>query len=211
MVVEIRPGNLDQRILDKAALHLASGGLTAFPTDSSWSVACDSRSKDGIARLKKLKGTASFTPTVLTDDLSQWNEFVDLGNAAFRLVKRHVPGPFVFIFPARPSLRNPFGLKRIEVGLRLPDHAVPRALVRTLGRPLFAVTASRQLSEPGWWDEAFAQEYLFGSAWELEVLGTEVGLVLDPGEDQAHVLTTVVDLTGPEPVLVRQGLGTWVS
>lgn len=211
MLVDIRPGNLDQRILDKAALALSSGGLVAFPTDSSWSVACDSRSKEGVARLKKLKGTASFTPAVLTDDLSQWNEFVDLGNAAFRLVKRHVPGPFVFIFPARPSLRNPFGLKREEVGLRLPDHPVPRAVVRTLGRPVFAVTASRQLSEPGWWDEAFAQEYLFGSAWELEVLGKEVSLILDPGEDQPQALTTVVDLTGGDPVLVRQGLGTWVS
>jgi tRNA threonylcarbamoyl adenosine modification protein (Sua5/YciO/YrdC/YwlC family) len=211
MVAEIRPTNLDQRILDRAARVLSAGGLVAFPTDSSWSVACDSASKDGIARLKKLKGTPSFTPTVLTNDLSQWTEFVDLDNASFRLVKRHVPGPFVFIFPARPSLKNPFGLKRVEVGLRLPDHPVPRALVQTLGRPVFAVTASRQLSEPGWWDEAFAQEYLFAAAWELEALGKEVELILDPGEDQSPLLTTVVDLTAGDPVLVRQGIGVWVS
>ncbi|HTH14029.1 MAG TPA: L-threonylcarbamoyladenylate synthase [Spirochaetia bacterium] len=211
MVAEIRPSNLDQRVLDRAAKTLESGGLVAFPTDSSWSVACDSRSKEGIGRLKKLKGTAAFTPTVLTDDLSQWNDFADLDNGSFRLVKRHVPGPYVFIFPVRPSLRNPFGLKRAEVGLRMPDHPVPRALVRTLGRPVFAITASRQLSEPGWWDEAFAQEYLFGSAWELEALGKEVELILDPGEDQSPLLTTVVDLTNPTPILVRQGIGPWVS
>ena len=182
----------------------------AFPTDSSWSIACDSASKEGIERLRKLKGIKTFTPTVLTDDLSQWNEFVDLGNAEFRLVKRHVPGPFVFIFPARPSLRNPFGHKRVEVGLRLPDHPVPRAVVRTLGRPVFAITASRQLAEPGWWDDAFAQEYLFEEAWELDDL-TDVVLVLDPGETQSKVLTTVVDLTNGAPVLVRQGLGTFLG
>lgn len=210
MVATIRPDNLDTRVLAQAADRLAAGRLVCFPTDSSWSVACDSQSKDGVARLKKLKGGAAFTPTVLTDDLAQWNEFVDLGNAAFRMVKRHVPGPFVFIFPARPSLRNPFGLKRVEVGLRLPDHPVPRALVKTLGRPLFAITASRQLTEPGWWDEAFAQEYLFESAWELEEI-EGVDLVLDPGEDQPKSLTTVVDLTSDAPVLVRQGLGEWVS
>jgi tRNA threonylcarbamoyl adenosine modification protein (Sua5/YciO/YrdC/YwlC family) len=210
MLVDIRPGNLDQRILDQAAALLTGGKLVAFPTDSSWSVACDSHSREGIDRLKKLKGTKIFTPTVLTDDLSQWNEFVDLGNAAFRLVKRHVPGPFVFIFPARPSLKNPFGLKRVEVGLRLPDHPVPRAIVRTLGRPAFAITASRQLAEPGWWDDAFAQEYLFESAWELEDLAN-VDLILDPNENQPKVLTTVVDLTEGSPLLVRQGLGTLVS
>jgi tRNA threonylcarbamoyl adenosine modification protein (Sua5/YciO/YrdC/YwlC family) len=210
MLVDIRPANLDQRVLDKAAYTLSSGGLVAFPTDSSWSVACDSHSKEGISRLKKLKGIGTFTPAVLTDDLSQWNEFVDLDNAAFRLVKRHVPGPFVFIFPARPSLKNPFGLKRVEVGLRLPDHPVPRAVVRTLGRPVFAITGSRQLSEPGWWDEAFAQEYLFESAWELEEL-EGVSLVLDPQEDQPKQLTTVIDLSDGTPVLVRQGLGSLVS
>jgi tRNA A37 threonylcarbamoyladenosine synthetase subunit TsaC/SUA5/YrdC len=118
MLVDIRPGNLDQRILDQAASLLMQGKLVAFPTDSSWSVVCDSRSKEGIERLKTLKGTKTFTPTVLTDDLAQWNEFVDLGNAAFRLVKRCVPGPFVFIFPAQTqpeeSLRSQTDRSRTE-------------------------------------------------------------------------------------------------
>lgn len=210
MLADIRPHNLDQRVLDQAAGLLAAGKLVAFPTDSSWSIACDSHSKDGVERLKKLKGTKDFTPSVLTDDLGQWTEFTDLGNAEFRLVKRHLPGPFVFIFPARPGLRNPFGLKRSEVGLRLPDHPVPRALVRTVGHPLFAITASRHLAEPGWWDDAFAQEYLFESAWEVEEL-EGVDLVLDPLEDQPKNLTTVVDLSSGRPELVRQGLGSLVS
>ena len=209
MLTDIRPGNLDQRTINKASELLASGHLVAFPTDSSWSEACDSHSKEGVARLKKLKGTALFTPTVLTSDLSQWNDFVDLDNGAFRLVKRHVPGPVVFIFPARPSLRNPFALKRAEVGLRLPDHPVPRALVQTLGHPVFAITASRQLAEPGWWDEAFAQEYLFESAWELEDL-PGIEMILDPGEDQPKVLTTVIDMTTGSPVLVRAGVAEWI-
>lgn len=206
MLAPIRPDNLDHRVLAKAVTVLESGGLVAFPTDSSWSVACDSRSKEGVARLKKLKGTGTFTPAVLTSDLTQWNEFVDLDTAAFRVVKRHVPGPFVFIFPARPSLKNPFAMKRLEFGLRLPDHPVPRAVISALGRPVFAITACRQLSDPGWWDDAFAQEYLYESAWELEELA-DVELILDPGEEQPKVLTTVVDFTSGSPVLVREGIG----
>jgi len=206
MLAEVRPHNLDDRVVTRAAELLRQGKLVAFPTDSSWSVVCDSESRDGVERLRKLKGTSTFTPTVLTDSLSQWDRFADIGNTAFRWVKRHVPGPFVFIFPARPSLKNPFGIKRQEVGLRLPDHPIPRSVVATLGRAVYAITASRQLSEPGWWDDAFAQEYLFESAWELEAL-EGVELVLDPGEDQPKALTTVVDLTGGEPMLVRQGAG----
>jgi len=210
MVTEIRPDNLDSRVIAKAVAVWQAGGLVAFPTDSSWSVACDSHSKEGVARLKKLKGTGVFTPAVLTSDLAQWNEFVDLDNGAFRVVKRHVPGPVVFIFPARASLKNPFAMKRLEFGIRFPDHPVPRALVEALGRPVFAITASRQLSEPGWWDDAFAQEYLYESAWELEEL-EGVELILDPGEDQPKVLTTVVDFTSGSPVLVRQGVGEFDS
>lgn len=208
MLVPIRPQNLDDRALTQAANRLAAGALVAFPTDSSWSVACDSRSKEGVARLKALKGAGTFTPAVLTSDLGQWNEFVDLDNSTFRLVKRHVPGPYVFIFPARASLRNPFGMKRLEFGIRLPDHPVPRALVQALGRPMFAITASRQLSEPGWWDDAFAQEYLFESGWEVEDL-KGVELILDPEEPQPKVLTTVVDFCSGTPILVRSGLGSW--
>ena len=210
MLVDIRPNSLDQRVLNQVAQRLEAGGLVAFPTDSSWSVVCDSRSKEGMGRLKKLKGLGAFTPAVLTDDLTQWNEFVDLDTAAYRLIKRYLPGPFVFIFPARPTLKSPFGLKRAEVGLRLPDHPVARAVVRTLGRPVFGITASRQLSEPGWWDDAFAQEYLFESAWELEGL-EGVDLILDTGEEQPKQLTTVIDLTGGTPVLVRKGLGEWTD
>lgn len=210
MVTEIRQDNLDSRVLAKAVALWQAGGLVAFPTDSSWSVACDSQSKEGVARLKKLKGPGTFTPAVLTSNLTQWNDFVDLDNGAFRVVKRHLPGPFVFIFPARPSLKNPFGMKRLEFGIRLPDHPVPRALVEALGRPVFAITASRQLSEPGWWDEAFAQEYLYEAAWELEGL-EGVELILDPGDVQPKVLTTVVDFTDGTPILVRQGLGEFDS
>lgn len=210
MIADIRPENLDHRVLTKATALLSSGGLVAFPTDSSWSIACDSQSRDGVARLKKLKGPGSFTPAVLTSDLTQWSDFVDLETGAFRVVKRHVPGPFVFIFPARPSLKNGFGMKRLEFGLRLPAHPVPRAVVETLGRPVYAITASRHLAEPGWWDEAFAQEYLFESAWELEEL-EGLDLVLDPGEDQPKHLTTVVDFTEGAPRLIRQGLGAFLS
>jgi len=206
MVATLRPGNLDERVVARAVTLLAGGGLVAVPTDSSWSVACDSGSREGIQRLKALKPGTVFTPTLVTSNLSQWNEFVALENREFREVKRWVPGPIVFIFLVRPGLRNPFGFKRPQLGLRLPIHPVPLALIEALGRPLFALTASKHWQKEA--EEEYAEEALFEEARELDDL-QGVGLVLDPGEALPRHLSTVVNWTETDPYLVRAGSVRW--
>ena len=132
MLEYIHRQNIDDRVLKRAVRVLRDGGLVAFPTDTSWSVACDIKSRAGVEKLRKLKNTNDFTPTVMTTGFTQWNEYVDLDNRAYRLVKDYAPGPFVFVFPAKPHLKNHLGPKRLEVGLRIPDHPVPLALVSAL-------------------------------------------------------------------------------
>jgi tRNA threonylcarbamoyl adenosine modification protein (Sua5/YciO/YrdC/YwlC family) len=178
----------------------------AFPTDTSWSVACDIQSRAGAEKLKKLKNTKDFTPTVMTTGFSQWNEFVDLDNRAYRFVKDYAPGPYVFVFPAKPNLKSALAAKRTEVGLRIPSHPVPLALIAALGRPLLSITCTRMFSEPGWWTDSFAQEYLFESGNELDDIEA-IDVVLDTAEVLPKVLATVVDMTGDTPLLLRRGVG----
>jgi tRNA threonylcarbamoyl adenosine modification protein (Sua5/YciO/YrdC/YwlC family) len=198
--------NIDDRVLKKAALLLESGGLVAYPTDSSWGIGCSIRSKSGMEKLRKLKNTPVYTPTLLCKDLSQWTEFAVVENPVFKTAKRLLPGPFVFILPTLGSSEKKWGMKRPEVGLRIPDHPIPLALVEALGHPIFSLTASKQMAQPGWWEVSWAEENLFEYGWELEEIDA-VDLVLDTGEPLAKVLTTVLDFTSGEPVVLRQGLG----
>ncbi len=206
MLATVYQDNIDDRLLAKAASLLAKGGLVAFPTDTSWSVACDIRSKEGTEKLRRLKNTVDFTPTIMTTGLSQWNEFVELDNRAYRFVKDYVPGPFVFVFPAKGNFKHHLPHKRLEVGLRVPGNPVPLALIAALGRPVFSITCTRKFSEPGWWTDAFAQEYLFEDGNELDDISA-IDLILDNGESLPKVLATVVDMTGDLPLLLRRGIG----
>jgi tRNA threonylcarbamoyl adenosine modification protein (Sua5/YciO/YrdC/YwlC family) len=202
----IREHNIDDRVLKRATLILRQGGLVAFPTDTSWSVACDIGSKPGLEKLRKLKNTQDFTPTMMTSGFSQWNDFVDLDNRAYRFVKDYAPGPFVFVFTARPSMKHQLGPKRLEVGLRIPLNAIALALINTLGNPLLSITCTKKFSQPGWWTDSFAQEYLFESGNELDDIEA-IDLILDSGELLPKVLATVIDMTKDEPRLLRRGIG----
>jgi tRNA A37 threonylcarbamoyladenosine synthetase subunit TsaC/SUA5/YrdC len=97
-------------------------------------------------------------------------------------------------------------MKRTEVGVRIPDHPVPVKIVETIGSPIFSTTALKNLTEQGWLHAKYAEEYLFECGWELEYI-KQVDLILDTGETLEKVLSTVIDLTGPEPVIIRQGAG----
>ncbi len=208
MIEYVVEHNVDDRVLKRACAYLNQGGLVAYPTDSSWGIGASVLSKPGLERLKKLKGTLAFTPTLLCSGFSQWSDYAEVTNAVFKIAKKHLPGPYVFVLPTLGSAEKKWGLKRQEVGLRIPQHDVPRQLVEALGHPVFSLTASHQMSEPGWWDSAWAEEILFEYGGEVdEIPGIE--LVLDTGEPLPKVLTTVVDFTGGEPSLLRQGLGPW--
>lgn len=206
MLVYVISNNIDSRVLKQAADLMSSGGLVAFPTDTSWSIGCSIQSKPGIAKLKVLKGSESFTPTIICSEIAQISDFVNLDTAAFRYIKGRVPGPFVFIFTPFGAIEKRVNMKRLEVGVRIPGHPIPIGLVKTLGHPMFAITASRQMSEEGWWDAGFAEEQLFESGSELEDLPL-VDMVIDGGEALAKELSTVVSLKEGSPVILRQGIG----
>jgi len=210
MIEYIIPGNIDDRILAKAAVLLKEGGTVAIPTDTSWSIVCSMNSRDGLKRLRSLsreKDERRFT--LLCSDISQFGEFCSLDNTRFRLIKRLTPGPYVFILKTLLGTEKTLGLKRQEIGVRLPDYSVPLALIDALGCPLYGVTAKRNMLSTEEIDQdSIDEETLFDGGWELEDI-PGLGLVLDPGEDRKRIFSTVLDLSAGEIQVLRQGAGLW--
>jgi len=212
MIEYIVPENIDDRILRKTANLLQSGGIVAIPTDTSWSVTCSMNSREGIKRLKTLsKARDERLFTLLCSDISQFGELCSLDNTRFRFIKRLSPGPYVFILKTLLGTEKALGLRRQEIGVRLPNYPVPAALINTLGCPLYGITAKRTMLPNGldhdpadYWSE----ETLFEGGWEMDDI-QEIDVILDPGEDRSRILSTVLDLSSGEVQLVRQGVGRW--
>jgi tRNA threonylcarbamoyl adenosine modification protein (Sua5/YciO/YrdC/YwlC family) len=213
MIEYIVPGNIDDRILVRTSKLLKEGGIAAIPTDTSWSVVCSMNSREGIKRLKlisKIKDESHFT--LFCSDISQFGELCSLDNTRFRLIKRLTPGPYVFILKTLLGTEKALGLRRQEIGVRLPDYPVPLALIDALGCPLYGVTAKREMSAAdAAWDgetEFYREETLFDGGWEMEDL-RGLDIILDPGEDRNRIFSTVLDISSGEVEVLRQGVGPW--
>lgn len=209
MIEYIVRDNIDDRVLDRAARLMREGGLVAHPTDTSWHISTAVGAKNGIERLKKLKsGMRDYTLTMIARNINQISKAADLTNPQFKLVNRLTPGPYVFVLQAHRKLEKIVGMKRKEVGVRLPDHPVPLALIETLGEPLWSITASHRMDDQGWWDPEFAEQNLFEGGWELDAID-EIDLILDTGETLPKILTTVLDMRSTEVGVIRYGVGPY--
>jgi tRNA threonylcarbamoyl adenosine modification protein (Sua5/YciO/YrdC/YwlC family) len=226
MTTYVVPSNIDDRILRKGAAFLSGGGLLALPTDTSWSIVCSFQSREGIKKLRRLSGERDERHfTLLCSNISQFGEFCSLDNTRFRLIKRLSPGPYVFILSTLPGTEKALGLRRREIGVRIPGHPVPLALIKAFN-PLYSVTAKRSMIPPGdFAEEAVSaaageepeentelppipEEDLFEGSWELEDI-PDLDLILDPGETQNRNFSTILDITGDEVRPIRRGAGSW--
>jgi tRNA threonylcarbamoyl adenosine modification protein (Sua5/YciO/YrdC/YwlC family) len=226
MIEYVVPANIDDRILARAVRLLAAGGLLALPTDTSWSLVCSLKSREGIKKLKSLSGERDERHfTLLCSDISQFGELCSLDNTRFRLIKRLSPGPYVFILKTLLGTEKALDIRRREAGVRIPNHPVPLKLITTLESPLYSITAKRSMAASG--EEFFGEkaltkipegekhelppipeEDLFEGGWELEDI-KGVDLILDGGEERERIFSTILDLSGDEALLLRQGAGPW--
>ena len=217
MIEYIVPGNIDDRILTRTANLLHEGGTVAIPTDTSWSIVCSIKSREGIKRLKALsKERDERLFTLLCSDISQFGEFCSLDNTRFRLIKRLTPGPYVFILKTLLGTEKALSLRRQELGVRLPDYPVPLALIDALGCPLYGITAKKSMtinsdedfSEEEYYEKYYKEETLFEWGLELEDI-KGLDLILDPGEDRSRIFSTVLDISSGEVEVLRHGAGLW--
>jgi tRNA threonylcarbamoyl adenosine modification protein (Sua5/YciO/YrdC/YwlC family) len=219
MIEYVIPTNIDDRILARTARILEGGGLVAMPTDTSWSLTCSLKSPVGIKKLRKLSGERDERHfTLLCSDISQFGELCNMDNSRFRLIKRLSPGPYVFILTTLLGTEKALDIRRRETGVRIPDHPVPLALLETLQHPLYSITAKKTMLEDAEPEAAangegtelppIPEEDLFEGGWELDGING-VDLVLDDGEERERIFSTILDLSGEDIKLLRQGIGAW--
>ncbi|MDE7077021.1 MAG: threonylcarbamoyl-AMP synthase [Alistipes sp.] len=195
MLTRIFGQNPSERELQRVVAALESDGLIIYPTDSVYAFGCSVRSARAIERLRRLKGKDEFA--LVFADLAQAAEFCRIDNAAFRILRRNLPGPFTFVLPASSRVPDKTLSRRKTIGVRIPAHPVARAIVGALGCPL--VTASVR-------EDSEETEYMTDPELIHERYGREVAWVVDGGAGDL-VPTSVVDLSGPKPEILREGKG----
>lgn len=196
--LSIHPDTPQARLLHMAAEIVRGGGLVAFPTDSCYAIGCHLGDKDAVERIRAIRRVDErHHLTLMCRDLSEIAQFARVDNAQYRLLKATTPGSYTFILEGTRELpRRVLHPKRKTIGLRVPAHPVALALLEQLNEPLLTST----LILPG--DESPLTE-----GWEIqERLDEQIDLILDGGHCGTEP-TSVIDLTGSLPVLLRAGRG----
>jgi tRNA threonylcarbamoyl adenosine modification protein (Sua5/YciO/YrdC/YwlC family) len=200
LLLKIYPDNINERYLAKAVDTLRSGGVIVVPTDTLYALACDIKSPkafERISRLRKMKdGKGNFS--FICHDLSHITDFTKpINNTVFRLMKSCLPGPYTFILNANSNVPAIFKSNKKTIGIRVPDNPITRQIVKELGHPIMVTT----VHDTDEWKE-YATD-----AGEIEaMLEDQVDLVIDGGNSEL-IPSTVIDCTGDEPVLIREGKG----
>jgi len=184
------------RVVEKAAGVLSSGGLVGLPTDTYYAIACDLFDKRAIERIYQLKQLPrTHELSFICADLAEVARYAMLDNAAFRVLRRKTPGPFTFILPATRLVPDLALRRQKTVGIRLPDSPVVLEVVRRLAHPVVSTSAATPDGE-----------VLIDARDVRDRLGHGLDLILDGGYRPAEP-SSVVDLTGSEPRVVRVGKG----
>lgn len=195
---QIHPENPQVRLIRQAVDVLRRGGLIVYPTDSAYALGChigDKMALDRIRAIRRLDKHHNFT--LMCRDLSELATFARVDNKDFRLIKKHTPGPYTFILPATAEVpRRLMHPKRKTIGMRVPNTPIALALMEELGEPLM----SSSLILPG------DREPLTDPEDIRDALEHQVELIIDGGFCGLEP-TTVVDLTGDTPEVIRQGWG----
>ena len=194
----IHPDNPNPRLIRQAAEVLRNGGILVYPTDSGYALGCHLDDKDAVTRIRQIrKLDEHHHMTLMCRDLSEISRYAQMDNAKFRLLKSNTPGSYTFILAATKEvpkrLQHP---KRSTIGIRIPYHPVALALLQELGEPMSSCTLI--LPE---------EKQPLNDAEQIRaLLEKKVDLVIDGGTIGTD-FTTVIDLTGDMPVLLRRGKG----
>jgi tRNA threonylcarbamoyl adenosine modification protein (Sua5/YciO/YrdC/YwlC family) len=198
MRLHIHPQNPQARQIRTAVDSLEKGGVIIYPTDTIYGIGCDIFQHKAIERICQIKqvdpvkAQLSFICSDLSD-LSQYTR--QISTPTYRLLKQYLPGPYTFILPASKEVPKILKSKKDTIGLRVPDHPITQAIVAMLGRPILSA------SLPGEQVEEYTDpDYI------CEQFEKRVDIIIDGGVG-GLIPSTIVDLTGDEPELIRQGLG----
>ena len=196
MILELGPYPSAYQV-DRIRVFLEDDGLVAIPTDTTYALACLPDHKAAVNKMMALRRLDPKKPlALLFRDIRQISEYAMVSDLQFRMLKRYLPGPYCFILEAKRSLPRFIGDKRKRIGVRVPDHNVPLALIEAVGKPLLVTSAidpeSSAMANDPWTVESF--------------FGHGVSAVIDSGDVPGGV-SSVIDLTTAPPEIFRTGLG----
>ncbi|MCD7974015.1 MAG: threonylcarbamoyl-AMP synthase [Candidatus Azobacteroides sp.] len=198
MLVKIYNQNPNTKEITRVVNILQEGGLVVYPTDTVYAIGCDALNVRAVEKICKIKGIdpkkANFS--IICYDLSDISEYVKVNTPTFKLMKKNLPGPFTFILNTNNTLPKIFK-NRKTVGIRVPDNNIIRELVRELGNPILTTLIH---------DEDDIIEYATDPELIHDKYENIVDIVIDGGYGEVEP-STIVDCTGDEPVITRQGKG----
>jgi tRNA threonylcarbamoyl adenosine modification protein (Sua5/YciO/YrdC/YwlC family) len=198
--IKIYPDKPNEAAIAKVVKVLRDGGLVIYPTDTVYGLGCDITNTKALERIAKIKGIkldkANFS--FICNDLSNISDYVrQIDTATFKLLKKALPGPYTFILPGNNNLPKEFK-KKTTVGIRVPDNSIALEIVRQLGNPIVSTSIR---------DDDDVIEYTTDPELIFEKWQNLVDLVIDGGYGD-NVGSTIIDLSGDEPVVVREGKGS---
>jgi tRNA threonylcarbamoyl adenosine modification protein (Sua5/YciO/YrdC/YwlC family) len=199
-LIKIYEDNPNQRELKRIADAMRAGALVIYPTDTVYGLGCDITNKTALEKIARIKGVklekANFS--FICKDLSNLSDYVSqIDSHTFKILKRNLPGPYTFILPSNNNLPAVFKKKK-TVGIRVPDNTIAIELVKLLGNPIISTSIK---------DEDEVIEYTTDPSLIVEKWDKLVDFVIDGGYG-GNIGSTIIDLTGDEPVLVREGKGS---
>lgn len=197
--IKIYNENPNEKEINKVVETLRNGGLVIYPTDTVYGLGCDITNTKALEKVARIKGVklekANFS--FVCADLSNLSDYVkQIDNQSFRILKRALPGPYTFILEGSNNLPKDFKKKK-TVGIRIPDNAIARMIVERLGNPIVSTSI---------YDEDDVIEYTTDPELIFEKWQNKVDIVIDGGYGD-NVASTVIDLSGAEPVVIREGKG----
>jgi tRNA threonylcarbamoyl adenosine modification protein (Sua5/YciO/YrdC/YwlC family) len=197
MLLHINPDNPQPRLISRVVEVLKRGGVIAYPTDTTYGIGCSIMNKKGIERIYILKQRERKKPfSFICTDLAEVARYARVSNYSFKILKRHLPGPYTFVLEASSVVPDLLLTRQKTVGIRIPDNPICLAIVKELGHPIITTSANLSGDEP------------IGDPDEVDmVLGANLDLVVDGGILSADV-SSVISLIGDEAVLLRRGVGT---
>jgi tRNA threonylcarbamoyl adenosine modification protein (Sua5/YciO/YrdC/YwlC family) len=198
MFIKIYPQNPNQREINKVVSVLRDGGLVIYPTDTVYAMGCDAMNVRSVEKICQLKGInlRKNNLSIICYDLSNISEYAKVSNAAFKLMRKNLPGPFTFILPTGSELPKIYKNKK-EVGIRVPDNSIVRRIVGELGNPIMTTSVR---------DNDAVVEYTTDPELIYEKYADMVEIVIDGGYGSTEP-STVIDCTADDFEIIRQGKG----
>jgi len=196
MLLEINPQNPQSRLIEQVVQVLKSGGVVAYPTDTTYGIGCSIFNKKGIERIYAIKKRDKKKPfSFICADLSDIAHYAKVSNYAFKVMKRLLPGPYTFILEATRLVPDLCMTKQKTVGIRIPSNNICLAITKALGHPVITTSANFSGEEP------------IGNPFQVEdTLGMLIDLTVEGGTLSADV-SSVVSLIADRPEVLRKGVG----